>query len=388
MNRPMRLSATFVERVRDPGRYTDGPGSYGLSLHVKPSRAGLSKGWQQRLRTGGRFRYLGLGVYPLVTLTEAREAALENARAARAGRDLVAERRQSTGIPTFEQAADLAIIELAKTWRAGGRNAEQWRQRLRDYAFPTIGKLRVDTITSADVLACVMPLWAAQHVTAKRTLAYIQQVMAWAMGQGYVKENAAKGDAITGALPRVRHTVEHRKALHWRDLPGALRRIEETDALPTLKLAIRFVALTVARSGEVRRMRWDEVDGATWTVPGQRMKMGRDHRVPLSPEALDVLRQAQQWDDGSGLVFPNTRRAPFGESVLMVPVHETGGGWTIHGIRSTFKVWADEEGVDHRLSEFALGHVVGAASERAYARGDLYERRSAVMCEWAKVVTG
>ena len=188
-------------------------------------------------------------------------------------------------------------------------------------------------------------------------------------------------------MPKFHVQVIHRQALHWRELSDALRRIEESDAIPTAKLAIRMLAFTATHSNEVRGMRWDEVDGATWTIPSSRVKTKREHRVPLSTEAMAVLIEARQWRvDGCGLVFPNTRSKPFADSALMVPVRKLGGGWTLHGMRSTFRTWCDELGHDGQLAEFSLGHVVGSKVEMAYRRGDLYERRALLMAEWGRVI--
>jgi integrase len=321
-----------------------------------------------------------------VTLSEAREAALANARSAWRGIDPLEAKRQAAAVPTFRQAAEAAIEFYSKAWGEDSRSPAQWRQRLSDYCYPRIGSLRVNAITSADVLRCVSPIWATKHSSAQRTLDYIRKVLAHCVANGYVDNNVAKGDAVSAALPKVGKRTEHREAIDWRDLPDALQRIDESQAVPTAKLAIRFLALSAARSGEVREMTWDEVEGATWSIPARRMKAGREHRVPLSQEALAVLAQAKAYDNGSGLVFPGSTGKAFPDSSLMHVVRKVGLETTVHGLRSSFKVWADEMGYDHRVSEFALAHVDGNEAVRAYARGDLYERRALMMSDWARAI--
>ena len=380
------LSATRVKTETKIGRHSDGRRGNGLSLLIKPAAdGGLRKVWTQRVHVNGRWRNLGLGRYPIVTLSEAREQALANARDAYQGIDPLEVKRYAASIPTFASATEAAIVFYAEGWRENGRSAERWRQVLQDYAFPRIGKLKLDVVTSGDVLGCVAPLWTTKHSTATRLLHGIEKVLARGVAEGHVTANVAKGEAIDDALPRHKPVVVNRVALKWTELAEALRRIDEGDAMPTAKLAIRMLALTAARSNEVRGMRWEEVDGSTWTVPPERTKVGKEHRIPLSPEAMAVLMQAQPFSDGSGFVFPGKRGTPFGDSALMVYVKRSGQLWTLHGFRSAFRTWCDELGHDGQLAEFSLGHVVGTAAERAYRRGDLYERRALLMAEWERV---
>lgn len=385
--RPARLNGTFVKAIAEPGRFTDGRGSFGLSLFVQISTSGrITKSWAQRIRIGGRFRYIGLGSYPLVSLAEAREAAFTNARDVRSGADPLANRVRKAATPTLRDAAERVIDLNAKSWKDGTRTARIWRARLEAHVHPAIGSIRVDELTSAHVVDVITPVWTTRRETARRLRQYIATVMSWCVAQGYRDDNPAAADVIGAALPKAGRTVTHQRALPWRGIPDALARVWGSDAAETTKLAIVFLTLTAGRSSEVRGACWYEVDmdAATWTVPDSRMKQGRAHRVPLSQQALDVLRRAREFEGASGLVFPSVRGKVMSDATMSKLLRENGIEGTPHGMRSSFKVWADEHDVDHRVSEFCLSHVVGDESVRAYARGDLYEQRRAVMEQWAE----
>ena len=388
--RPSHLSAAFVRAVSKPGRYSDGPRSGGLSLLVKESaRGGVSKSWTQRIRVDGRFRYVGLGPAHLVSLAEARDKALANARAAYQGVDPVAERQHSAKVPTFAEAAELAIAQNAESWK-NDKSEKLWRSRLGLYAFPAIGSKRVDAVTPADVLRCVAPLWGEKRETARKVRQYIGGVMGYAIGQGWRADNPAAGEVINGALPRTGRQVEHFRALPFAELPGALEKVRESGAGPMTRAAAEYLVLTCARSGEVRAATWDEIElaTATWTIPAQNTKMGRPHRVPLSAAAMDVLTEAARYADGSGRVFPSATGKQMANATLSKLFRELGIAGTPHGCRATFRTWAAEAGVDRLLAEFALGHIEGSAAERAYQRSDLFEARRELMERWAEAAIG
>lgn len=382
MTRPRQLSAAFVRTIKRPGRYGDGRGGHGLSLLVKPTATGrLSKTWAQRLKINGRPFNMGLGAYPIVTLSEARRKALENRRSVAKGRD-----PRGGGIPTFEQATETVIALYAKNWKGKGKgnsSEKSWRQTLRDYAFPRLGRKRVHEIKTGDVLACLVPIWNEKRVTASRVRHRIGAVMKWAVAKGYREDNPA-GDAIAAALPRNNGRQKHHRALPHAEVAAALEKIRGSDAWQGVRLCLEFVVLTAARSGEARLARWDEIDleAATWTVPEERMKAGREHRVPLSARALAVLRQAQEIADASGLVFPSLRGLALQSAPLSKLVRELGIKSTVHGFRSSFRDWAAETGVDRVVAEAALAHTVGGV-EGAYLRSDLFARRREVMQAWA-----
>ena len=390
MKRPARLSATFVRTVTEPGRYGDGRGAFGLSLLVKPTSAGrVSRTWAQRLRLDGRPFNIGLGGYPLVALAEARETALNNARAVRAGVDLLTEKRRTSAMPTFQEAAERVVELHAPTWR-NGKTAAIWRARLAEYAYPVIGNVKVDALTTADILRVVTPIWAEKRETARKVRQYISAVMAWSIGQGFRVDNPAGSDVISGALPKAGAKTTHRRALPFVDVPAALAKVRESNAGPTTKQAVEFLTLTACRSAEVRGATWDEIDqdAAMWTIPAARMKGARAHRVPLSDAALAVLERAKGYADGSNLLFPSPTGRVLSDNVLSKLFRELGVEGTPHGMRSSFRDWAAEcSGVPREIAELALAHVEGSASELAYRRTDFFERRRQLMEDWGEACT-
>ena len=383
MNRPERLSASFVRTVNVPGRYGDGRGGHGLSLLVKPaSVGGFSKSWAQRLRVNGRPTNVGLGSYPVVTLAEARAEALENRRAVNQGRDP----RRGAGVPTFGQAVETVIGIHAAGWRDGGKNEKQWRASLRDYAIPRLGRRPVDEITTADVMAVLLPIWHSKPETARRVRRRIGAIMKWAIAEGHRGDNPA-GEAIAAALPKNNGARRHHRALPPGEVSAALAKVRQSEAWPPAKLAFELLALTACRSGEVRLACWEEVDqeAAIWTVPGERTKTGREHRVPLSGRALEVLQEARELAEGSGLVFPSPRGKPLSDRALSQLLRDLGIDAVPHGVRSSFRSWCAETGVAREVAEACLTHVVGGV-EGAYQRSDLLEARREVMERWAQHV--
>ena len=373
-----RLTARLAATATKPGRYGDGNGLY---LVVKPSGA---KSWVLRTIVRGRRCDIGLGGYPLVSLAEARTAAFENRKLARAGGDPLARKRRRD-IPTFEDAAR-AVIEIHRpTWRPGGKSAEQWESSLRQYAFPRLGAKYVDTLTTADVMAVLVPIWTEKAETARRVRQRISAIMKWAIAQGYRADNPA-GDSIAAALPRVGDTRRHFRAVHHAEVGDVIRAVRGSQGSLAARLVFEFLVLTAARSGEVRGAMWSEFDlkAATWTIPGERMKGGRAHRVPLSDRALAILDEARALDDGSGLVFPSTSgRKPMSSSTLTKLLRELDIEGVPHGFRSTFRDWCSEFAqVPRDVAEACLAHVVKGV-EGAYARSDLLDRRRNLMARWA-----
>ena len=240
--RPTILSAAFCKAANRPGRFGDGRGGYGLSLRVKPTANGRwSKTWAQRLRIAGQPFNLGLGRFPLVSLSEARAAALANARAVQQGRD-----PRARAEPTVMEAAEEVIRLYAPTW-THRRTAQNWRASLRDYAFPTLGRLPVSEVTTAHVLACLRPIWSAKAKTAHAVRQRIGAIMQWAILEGYRADNPA-GDAIAAAFPRSNGAKRHMKALPHADVGAALAKIRAADAWACIRLALEFVVMMVYRT--------------------------------------------------------------------------------------------------------------------------------------------
>ena len=373
------LSAAFVRTAKTPGRYGDGGrGSHGLYLRVWARANGrIGKAWAQRIRISGRPTNLGLGVYPVVTLAEARAKALENRRTTARGSD-----PRGGGIPTFAEAAEKVIRLHANTWKPGSRLPAKWRQTLRDYAYPIMGHKPVGEVKTGDVMAVVTPIWTSKPAVARVVRQRIGAVMKWAVAKGYRQDNPA-GDAIGAALPRNGGHVHH-KALPHREVGAALRKVRACTAQPAVRLALEFVVLTAARLNEVLGARWSEIEGSTWTVPAARMKGKREHRVPLSGRALGVLRDARELSGGAGLIFPSRRTGKtLSSPALREVLRRLDIPGTVHGFRSSFRDWCSENAVAREVAEAALAHKVRNQTEAAYARSDLLERRREVMEDWS-----
>ena len=283
--------------------------------------------------------------------------------------------------------AERALALHAKNWKDDA-SEKQWRQCFQDYVFPKLGHKRVGEITTADVLACLVPIWDEKRPTAARVRRRIGAVMKWAVARGYREDNPAD-DAIAAALPRGRRHRTHFRALPHGEVGAALEAVRESDAWLGIRLCLEFVALTATRSGEARRARWPEIDcdRATWTVPAERMKGGREHRVPLSSGALAVLERAREIENGSGLIFPSFKGFELRSPQVAGAFRDLGIPSTVHGLRSSFRDWAAETGVDRTVAEAALAHKVGGV-EGAYFRSDLFERRRRVMEDWSAYLAG
>ena len=381
MKRPRILSAAFARTVTQPGRYGDGRGSYGLSLLVKPTANGrLSKTWSQRVRFHGRVTNIGLGPYPIVTLAEARKKAVTNRRTIEKGLD-----PRGSRVPSFSQATEKVIAIHAAGWKPGGKSEKQWRSSLSTYAYPRLGRRPVDRITTADVMACLLPIWHTRTETARRIRQRIGAVMRWAIAQGYRTDNPA-GDAIGAALPSNMGPRRHHPALPHTDVAASLATIRASAAYPTTILAFEFLILTACRSGEIRGARWDEInlDEATWTIPPTRMKTARQHRVPLPTRAVELLTEAQRFRDPSGLVFPSATGQQLSDATLSKLMREHNIPAVPHGYRSSFRDWAAElTNTPRQICELALAHVNNDRVEAAYQRSDLFDRRRQLMQHWA-----
>ena len=388
MERPYRLSARFVATIDQPGRYGDGRGSGGLSLLVKHTTRGhLAKSWAQRINIEGRQRNLGLGSWPHVSLAEAREKCALNLAARRRG-ELVTGRKRT--VPTFEEAVEKVIAVHRAGWKDGSRSETDWRATLRDYAMPKLGRRPVHRINPADVMEVLLPIWNEKRVTARRVRHRISAVMRWAVAQGYREDNPA-GEAIGAALPKNGVRPQHLPALPYAEVAGALEQVRRSGAYPGTVLAFEFLVLTACRSGEVRGARWDEIDleAREWRIPPERMKTGREHRVPLSTGGLAVLREARALSDGSGPVFPSARGGLLSKLAIAKLVRDLDIGAVPHGFRSSFRDWAAEcSDAPREVCELALAHVNTNAIEAAYRRTDLFERRRALMERWAAFLAG
>src|SRR6056297_1735323 len=272
-----RLTVSKVRQLALPGRYADGGCLY---LVVAP---GGSKHWVARLTIHGRQTDLGLGGLSYVTLAEAREEAARLRKIARSGGDPRIERKRE--VLTFAEAAKRVHEGLLPTWK-NEKHAETWLATLERYAFPVIGGRHIETVTTADCLAVLSPIWTTRHETGKRLKQRLSTVFDWAKGEGYYPhENPING--LKKALPTVKRRPEHMAAMDWREVPAFMAELSEREGVSARTL--EFIILTAVRSGEARGALWPEIQADTWVIPSERMKRGIPHRVPLSPQALSVL---------------------------------------------------------------------------------------------------
>ena len=376
------LSAAFVRAIAEAGRYCDGQGLY---LQVDPS---ANRRWIQRLVIGGRRCELGLGGFPLVSLKEARIQAFANRRIARAGGDPLADKRRANGAPTFAEAAARVVEQKRSSWR-NPKHALDWPASLERFVFPRFGQRPVSEVTSADVLGVLAPIWHEKPETARRVRQRIGAVMQWAVAMEYRTDNPC--ERVTATLGRQRRVVRHMRALPHAEVAEAVATVRASGATTAAKLAFEFLVLTAARSGEVRLAHWNEInlDAEVWTVPAERMKANREHRVPLSCRAAEILQTALTLRNDSELVFPTSRGRPLSDMTLSKLLKEQGVQAVPHGFRSSFRDWTSEETNHPReVVEAALAHQVRDKVEAAYARSTLFERRRRLMADWGAYLTG
>ena len=377
MRKPAKtLNARMVQTVTEPGKYFDGHG-----LYLRVDKTG-GKFWVQRIMINGKRTELGLGSTDFVTLAEARIVAFENRKLARSGGDPLAGRRRERAVLTFEEAArEVHRINLP-TWK-NPKHGDQFINTLATYAFPTIGATQAPDVTSGDVLAVLQPIWLTKPETARRVRQRIGTVMKWCIAKGWRRDNPV--DAVDKGLPKQTAKKQNRKSLPYDQVAACLHAVEGTSAGLSTKLCFELLVLTCVRSNEAREARWSEIDmrAKVWEIPAQRMKMDRPHRIPLSSRAMKVLERAGGLDDD--LVFPGTKKGrPLSDATLLKLIRENGFEVDVHGFRTSFRTWAQEKtNVPREVAEAALAHLSGDATERAYARSDLFEKRRKMMEAWA-----
>jgi integrase len=387
----MKLTARQVRTLAKPGLYGDGGNLY---LQV---RGPEQRSWVFRYMIGGKARSMGLGVPPEVSLVEARNRADEARRLVRDGIDPITRREAARAADaaakaraiTFKECTDRYIAAHRTVWK-NQRHRHDWQTSVATYAEPVLGKLPVEAIDTVLVLRVLEPIWLTKTETASRVRGRIEMILSYATALGLRDgPNPAvwRGhlQLILPSRAKVRPRV-HLAALDWREAPDFMAKLREQDNIGAK--ALQFAILTAARSGEVRGATWDEInmEEATWTIPAQRMKAGREHRVPLSKPALAVLQSLDLLRTNTGPVFPGQKlKRPLTDMGLTRPLDRMGrSDLTVHGFRSTFRDWAAETtGYPNHVVEQALAHAIGSAIEAAYRRGDLFTKRIALMNEWA-----
>ena len=290
-------------------------------------------------------------------------------------------------IPTFRETAAFVHSQNSEKWESA-KTKNNWWQRAERYVFPVIGDMTVDRIGRTEVLGIVEPVWTEKPETARRIRLIIKTVMARAMAHGHIEVNPA-GEIIDAALPAMPKFKAHFEALPYAGVATAIEAVESSTSYLSTKAAFRFLVLTAARSGEVRGTTWGEVDfdRAVWNIPASRMKTRKEHRVPLSLQAMELLRKARELHaDGSPYIFPNdlTPSKPLSENALSYMLRRIGMASTVHGFRFSFRDWASENtDASHAVMELSLAHDVGSGVVQSYARSDLLERRRELMQQWA-----
>ena len=385
----MALTTKQVDKlIRDarPGATADGDGLY---LKVGPTGA---TSWQFRFQIDGKRRMMGLGACSVLTLAEAREKAAEARKLAKQGKDPLevrkaAEVAEKAAATTFKDAA-LEYIEAHRgSWR-NAKHGQQWENTLAQYVYPKLGDKSVGEISTDDVLGALKPIWTAKPETANRGRNRIELVLDAARAKGLATgiNPAAWRGHLDKLLPkRSKASREHHAAMDYRDVPSFYKRLT-TERHSLSSVALQVTILTACRTSEVLLATWDEFDLANrlWTIPGERMKAGNPHRVPLSEAALALLNTII--GKGEGYVFPGAKAGkPLSNMAMTMVLRKLGlGDLTVHGFRSTFRDWAAEEThYPNIVAEQALAHTVGNAVEAAYRRGDLLEKRRALMADWA-----
>jgi len=379
-----RLTArTVTAKTIADGWHLD---EHGLYLQVTGGGAGRS--WVYRYVIDGRQRYMGLG--PLadpegrwgLTLAEAREKASDAHKLRLRGLDPLEERRRQEQARIAERARRITFKDCAEQYLSlhlesfkNARHRQPWTNTLRDYVLPRLGNMVVADITSADVLACVEPIWTTKWTTASRVRQRIEKILDYASARQYrTGDNPAT--AITASLPKANGKQQHHAALPYAALPAFMAELRQQDGVAAR--ALEFLVLTAARTGEVVGATWDEIDlkAKTWTIPASRMKAGREHRAPLSERAVEILQRLDQRSE---------RLFPLATADMHWQLKELRADATVHGMRSAFMDWAHEQtSFPKAVIDMALAHAVGDKVEVAYRRGDLFVKRAKLMHSWAE----
>ena len=386
------LGALEVRNLTAPGLYFVG-GVAGLALQVNPAGA---RSWTLRAVIGGKRRDMGLGAYSPtgMTLAKAREAATAARELIRQGVDPIQRQLEARSTLraamaealTFKECGESYIKAHAASWK-NAKHRQQWRNTLAQYAYPVFGELLVRDVKLSHVMQVLEPLWATTNETAVRLRGRIELVLDWAAARGLRDGmNPARWRGHLDKLlakPSKVNNREHHAALPVGDMGAFMARLREAEG--TGARALEFVILTAARSGEVRGATWAEIDtnAKVWTVPALRMKAGKEHRVPLSAEALALLASVPKVA-ATELVFQAPRGGALSDMTLTAVLRRMAVPAVPHGFRSTFRDWtAERTNYPRDVAEMALAHAIGDKVEAAYRRGDLFEKRRLMMADWA-----
>src|SRR5271166_1366398 len=386
-----RLTALQVQRLLKKPRATPYPDGGNLYLQVKTIGSGS---WLFRYERDGVETWMGLGSVSDVSLAEARAEAAECRKLLAASRDPFTERKASRAAAkqamTFGEAATACFEAKRHQWR-NEKHGDQWHMTLDVYAAPLHEK-PVDTITTADILAILKPIWTTKPETASRVRGRVEMVLDYARALGHISEDKAnvarwKGHLDKLLAKRMRLSRGHHKAMPFADVPEFVAKLRDVDT--TGARALEFIILTAARMGEVLGMTKDEIDWErrVWTVPPARIKSARPHRVPLVPRALEIIREASAASDGHYVFGGHRHGRPVSPTAVTMTLKGLEANATCHGFRSSFADWrGDATNFSRELAEAALAHIIGDQTEAAYRRGDALERRREMMEAWANFI--
>ncbi len=388
-----RLTAAQVAKTKKPGFYPDGGGLY-LQI-IRGTDGDPRKSWIFRFRSPtGRMRDMGLGSAGVIELAKARIRA-DAARALvadnidpiehRNAEQLRAASEASTAV-TFKQAAERFLDAHKHTW-VNAKHVQQWENTLENYVYPAFGNVAVGNVNVDLVLRVIEPIWKEKTETASRVRSRIERVLDWATARGLREgDNPARWRGrLENVLPS-RAPGKHHAALPFKEVPAFVAELRKREGIGAI--ALRFTILTAARTSEVRGAIWSEInlEEKTWNVPAERMKAKRVHRVPLAIDAIDLLHSVKLDRLGTDFVFPGLKASkPLSDMTLLAALKQSHPHLTVHGFRSAFRDWVAEcTDFPGEVAEAALAHVVGDKVEAAYRRGDLFEKRRALMDSWAR----
>lgn len=388
------LKALEISRLDTPGHHAVG-GVAGLYLYVNDAKA---RSWVLRVMVGLKRRHIGLGGYPTVTLAQAKETARQLRDEVSKGNDPIQQRKenssnlraQQVSAITFEKAAEGYLDTHGNSWK-NVKHRAQWANTLSTYAYPSIGNLLVRDVQVEHVLTVLTPIWKTKNETASRVRGRIESVLDWASARNYrSRDNPARWKGLLDKLlpaPSKVKVVEHYKAVPIDEAPGFISRLRMQEGMAAL--ALEFAILCAARSGEVRGARWSEIDmqACLWTIPKERMKAGKEHRVPLNVQAIEILMTIPKTDT-SGLIFIAPKGGVLSDMTLTALMRRMKVDAVPHGFRSTFRDWVSEHTTYPReLAEQALAHAIENKVEAAYRRGDVLEKRRIMMREWGEFLS-
>lgn len=378
------LSAVQIRNIKNPGRYGDGNGLY---LVVDPSGA---KRWVLRTVVQGKRCDIGLGGLSIVSLADARLKSSEFRMIAKGGGDPVAIRRQARRVvPTFKQAAESVHAEHLHSWK-NAKHGDQWINTLTTYVFPIFGDQTVDRIGSPEVLKALSPIWLTKPETARRVRQRIGTVLDWAKAAGF-RTGDNPVDGISKGLPKQTGSDDHHAALPYTEVPSFIASLRNSASGEITKLAFEFLILTALRTSEILLAKWGELDlaNSVWVIPANRMKAKREHRVPLGPACISLLKRAKNLACDSEYIFPGrSPDKPLSNMAFLMTLRRMKLEITAHGFRSSFRDWTSEQtNFPRDVCEMALAHTIKDKVEAAYRRGDLFEKRRELMKAWATFVT-